>query len=84
MKTLNINDYNPSMGILIDVRNPLEYKQHHHKDAINIYYEKLMYNPTSYLDKNKKYYIMCSKGVLSDKTVKYLTFLKYDVTKIIN
>ncbi len=84
MKTLNINDYHSSMGILIDVRNPLEYKEKHHPDAINIYYEKLMYNPQLYLDYNHKYYIMCHKGVLSDKTVRYLEFLKYDVTKIIN
>ena len=84
MKTLNINNYNYSMGILIDVRNRLDYLKHHHKDAINIYYEKLMYNPPNYLDKSKKYYIMCEKGVLSDKTVRYLNFLGYDVTKIIN
>jgi rhodanese-related sulfurtransferase len=84
MKVLNIKDYHKSMGILIDVRNPLEYKQNHHPDAINIYYEKLMYSPQKYLDHNKVYYIMCHKGVLSEKTVKYLEFLKYNVIKIIN
>lgn len=83
MKVLNIKNYNPNMGVLIDIRNPVDYQKKHHKDAINIYYERLMYNPTKYLNKNKRYFLMCENGVLSDKTVKYLSYLGYDVTKII-
>ncbi len=83
MKVLSIKNYNSNMGVLIDIRNPFDYQQNHHKDAINIYYERLMYNPTKYLNKNTRYFLVCEKGILSDKTVKYLSYLGYDVTKII-
>src|SRR5574344_1475266 len=75
MKTIKLKDYNKNMGILIDVRHPLDYKDNHHPNSINIYYEKLMYNPTKYLNKQNTYYITCEKGNLSGKTVKYLEFL---------
>lgn len=82
MKTIKLNEYSESMGILIDVRHPLEYEKGHDPNSINIYYEKLMYNHYKYLDKNKKYFIVCDKGILSTKTVRYLSFLGYDVTNI--
>ena len=83
MKTIYLKDYNPSMGTLIDVRNPLEYQQKHVEGSINIYYEKLMYNPTMYLDKEKPYFLICNKGTLSERTTRYLTYLGYNVTKVL-
>lgn len=46
-------------------------------------YEKLLYNPSLYLDKNKKYYFFCKKGIKSKKVVSVLELYGYDVTRVI-
>lgn len=46
-------------------------------------YEKLLYNPGIYLDKNKKYYFYCKKGIKSKKVVSILEIYGYDVTRVI-
>ncbi len=79
---MNIKDYYKSMGTLIDLQNPLEYKDKHHPDSINIPYEKLMLNYKTLLDKNKKYYLVCLKGTKSKKAVSILEFYGYDVTQL--
>ncbi len=81
MKRINIKDYNPSMGILIDIRDPIYYKEEHNKYSINIPYNKLMLNYRTLLDINNKYYITCTKGVKSKKAVSILEFYGYDVTQ---
>ena len=43
MKAIKESDYNPNMGILIDVRDPISYQEKHHPGSINIYYDKLLY-----------------------------------------
>ena len=70
------------MGTLIDVSSELSYKQNPHLGSINIPYQKLLLNYKELLDKNKKYYIMCSKGVQSRKVVSILEFYGYDVTQV--
>lgn len=81
MKVIDIKNYNKTMGILIDVRHPLDYeKEIHHPDSRNIYYEKLIYNHEKYLNKPSKYYITCTRGTLSKKCIKTLEILGYDVT----
>ena len=72
------------MGILIDVKNPTKYALNHNPYSINIYYDKLLMNHKSILDKNKKYFIMCDKGKRSKQAVRILTFYGYDVTYVIN
>ena len=47
-------------------------------------YEKLLYNPSLYLDKNKKYYFYCKNGIKSKKVVIILEIYGYDVTRVIN
>ncbi len=79
---MNIKEYYKSMGTLIDIQNPLEYKDKHHPDSINIPYEKLMLNYKTLLDKNKKYYLVCLKGTKSKKAVSILEFYGYDVTQL--
>lgn len=81
MKRMNIKDYKNYMGTLIDIENPIEYKEYHHQDSINIPYERLMLNYKTLLDKNKPYYIVCSKGTKSRKAVSILEFYGYDVTQ---
>jgi len=69
MRTININEYTHD-GELINL------------DEIDVY-EKLLYNPSLYLDKNKKYYFYCKKGIKSKKVVSILGIYGYDVVRVI-
>ena len=82
MKRLSIKDYYKNMGTLIDIEQPIDYATFHHPDSINIPYEKLMLNYKTLLDKNKPYFIICSKGTKSRKTVSVLEFYGYNVTQM--
>ncbi len=84
MKTIREIDYTSDLGILIDVQNKVNYNKHHNPYSINIEYEKLLLNHNLYLDKSKKYYIICDKGTRSKKAVQILSFYGYDVTYVIN
>lgn len=83
MKRIDLNVYNPNMGLLIDISDPTTYQTKKVMGSINIPYQKLLLNYKELLDKNKKYYIMCSKGIHSQKVVSILEFYGYDVTQII-
>lgn len=83
MKKIKYSDYNPSMGILIDVQTPLDYQKNPTLNSKNVYADKLLMNYKTLLDKNKKYYIICSRGTLSRKVVAMLEYLGYDVTQVI-
>jgi rhodanese-related sulfurtransferase len=83
MKIIKMSEYHNYMGKLIDVEHPLDYKEHPYPGSVNIYYEKLMYQPSKYLNKKNSYYIMCQRGTLSRKTVTYLEYLGYDVTQVL-
>ena len=84
MKVISIDNYHSYMGKLIDVRHPLDYEKKHDSRSINIYADKLIMNHKSLLNKNKTYYIVCSKGHLSKKVVHHLNYLGYDVIQVIN
>ena len=84
MKTILESEYEPSMGILIDVKKPDLYAKNHNPYSINIYYDKLLMNYNKILDKRKKYYIICDKGHKSKSAVRILSFYGYDVTYVIN
>ena len=84
MKSIKESDFNPSMGILIDVKDPISYQEKHNPYSINIYYDKLIMNHKTLLDKNKKYYIICNKGHKSKQAVRILSFYGYNVTYVIN
>ncbi len=71
------------MGTLIDVSDALTYKENPYPGSINIPYEKLLLNYKELLNKNNKYYIMCTKGIHSRKVVSILEFYGYDVTQVI-
>lgn len=83
MKKIRYNEYNPTMGILIDVQHPLDYKENPTPNSKNMYADKLLMNYKTVLDKNKKYYIICNKGTLSQRVVAMLEYLGYDVTQVI-
>ena len=82
MKRLTINDFNKNMGTLIDIQHPLDFKNKHHPDSINIPYDTLMLNYKTLLDKNKPYFIICNKGTKSRKAVSILEFYGYNVTQM--
>lgn len=83
MKRIDINIYNKSMGDLIDVSDEITYKKNPYPGSINIPYQKLLLNYKEFLNKDQKYYIMCSKGIQSRKVVSILEFYGYDVTQVI-
>lgn len=83
MKRIDLKLYNPNMGLLIDISDPETYKEKMVPGSVNIPYQRLMLNYKELLDKNKKYYIMCSKGIHSQKAVSILEFYGYDVTQVI-
>lgn len=70
MKTIKINEFKHD-GEIINLENV-------------DYYEKYLYNPSIYLDKNKKYYFYCKNGIKSKKIVSVLELYGYDVTRVIN
>ncbi len=70
MRTIKINEYIHD-GELINLDN---------YDP----YEKLLYNPSLYLDKNKRYYFYCKNGIKSKKVVSILEIYGYDVIRVIN
>lgn len=83
MKRILLSEYNPSLGTLIDVQNPLDYEKTPTPGSINIYADKLLMNYKKNLDITKRYYIVCNKGFLSRKVVSILEFYGYDVTQVI-
>ncbi len=83
MKRINLNVYNKNMGILIDLSDPVTFQEKKIPGSINIPYQKLLLNYKELLDKNKKYYLTCSKGIHSQKAVSILEFYGYDVTQVI-
>ena len=84
MKRINLSDYNPGMGILIDVQHPLDYKKNPTQGSINIYADKLLMDSKAYLDFGKRYFIICNKGFLSRRVVAYLEYLGYNVTQVLH
>ena len=84
MKAINETDYSKELGILIDVRDPISYKEKHNPLSINIYYDKLLLNHKILLDKNKKYFLICDKGHKSKQATRILEFYGYNVTYVIN
>ena len=84
MQTIKLSEYNSNMGILIDVRHPLEYSKRHDPRSINIYADKLLLNYKKLLDINKTYYIICEKGHLSKRVVTNLSYLGYKVVQVLS
>lgn len=69
--------------IIIDIRNNQSYNNNHIDGAINIPYQELITNPSKYLEKNKRYFIYCQKGLTSVKVCNRLYNQGYSVVNII-
>jgi len=67
---------------LIDIREPYECARSSIRSAKNIPMGQLMAAPEKYLDKNKKYHIMCQSGRRSSGAVAALLKVGYDVVNV--
>lgn len=83
MKSINIKDYRPYMGKLIDVRPKYEYIKKSIPGSINIPYDELIFNHNKYLNKDEKYFVVCGAGVKSKRAANILSVYGYDVTNIL-
>ena len=83
MKIINIRDYNPSMGKLIDIEEKEVYNKNHIKGSINIPLNTLLYNRERLLNKLDTYYIYCQGGHKSKRAVNILDLYGYNVVQVI-
>lgn len=72
-----------SNPIIIDIRNSQNYNNNHIDGAINIPSQELLMNPEKHLDKNRKYFIYCQKGITSVRICNILYRKGYTVINII-
>ena len=70
MKTIKLNEYKND-GIFIDL------------DTEYIPYQKLIFEPNKYLNKNKIYYFYCKSGIKSREVVARLELLNYKVVRVL-
>lgn len=80
MKSISIDEYNPSMGILISLEDEEDFKPL--KGSIRMDIDKLLSNPKKYLDKDKKYYFYCRQGSRSRRAVSVLGVYGFNVVKV--
>lgn len=80
MKTINMSDYNPSMGVLISLENKEDFISK--KGSINLEVNRILENPSKYLDKNVTYYFYCKHGSRSRRAVQILSVYGYNAVKV--
>jgi len=68
---------------IIDIRSIEKYNDNHIPEAINIPSEQLILYPNKYLNKFKKYYIYCQKGIQSRNICQILKNNGYNVANIL-
>ena len=83
MKTININDYNVSMGKLINVDDKQVFMQSKIPYATNIEMSTLLYNRDRLLNKNETYYIYCQGGRKSKRVVNVLDAYGFKVVQVV-
>jgi rhodanese-related sulfurtransferase len=68
-------------ALIIDVRSPLEHQTFPTlPSSVNVYYEKLMNNPSKYIkDKNQLVIVYCNFGNRSGQAAEYLHNQGYNV-----
>lgn len=70
-------------GVIVDIRSIEKYNNHHLPHAIHIPYAKLAVDYKELLDKDKKYYIYCEKGLTSPKICHYLNKRGYQTYNLL-
>ncbi len=83
MESININDVkNIDDANIIDVRETFEFEGGSILNAKNIPMMGLVLNAENFLDKNKRYYIMCQAGSRSMQVCNVLKEKGYDVVNL--
>lgn len=80
---MSINEYNPSLGKLIDIEEKEIYNINHVNGAINIPYETLLYNKDRLLNKSETYYIYCKSGHKSKRLTNILNAYGFKVVQVL-
>ncbi len=80
MKSINMSEYNPSLGILVSLEDKEDFVSMN--GSINMDADKITSNPSKYLDKNKTYYFYCRRGTRSRRVVQILGVYGYKVVKV--
>lgn len=80
MKTISMDEYSPNMGTLISLEDQEDFVSV--KGSINMKIDRLLDNPSKYLDKSKTYYIYCKQGSRSRRAVQILGVYGYKVVKV--
>ena len=74
-------EYNTCFDIsnfsIIDLRDEEDYLKKHLNNSINISYKKILIYHEKYLDKNKKYLLICERGITSKKVSEILNKMGY-------
>lgn len=77
------NEIKNSSPLIIDIRSNYSYQQGSIPGAKNIPVNTLINSPSSYLDKNKTYYIYCQSGHTSKNVVMRLNSQGYNTVNIL-
>lgn len=80
MKVISMEEYEPSMGVLISLEDAEDFVSI--KGSIRMDIDKVLSNPSKYLDKNKTYYFYCLQGSRSRRAVQILGVYGYKVVKV--
>ena len=80
MKVISIDEYRPEMGTLISLEDKEDFESI--MGSINLNIDKILDNPSKYLDKNKTYYLYCRQGSRSRRAVQILGVYGYKVVKV--
>lgn len=81
---IDVNNIDELLGNieLIDIREKYEYEEGSIKTATNIPMRELLMYPDEYMNKDKKYYILCRSGARSARTCTELREQGYDVVNL--
>lgn len=80
MKVISIDEYTPNMGKLISLEDEEDFIPR--KGSINLNIDKLLDNPSKYLNKDDNYYFYCRQGSRSRRAVQILGVYGYKVVKV--
>lgn len=82
---IDINDLNKvNINQIIDLRDKEKFLRNHFNNAINVSLNYLLIYPERYLDKKKKYLLVCDYGISSKKTSDILNKLGYTTYSLKN
>lgn len=84
VESIDINKIDENIGKikLIDIREPYETYSASIRGSKKVPMNILLRNPSKYLNKEDKFYIMCQSGMRSLKTVSELSKLGYKVINV--